>query len=671
MAELAGVMVGNYFLLECLGREGMVETYRARPTTRGGFDVVLRLFRPPFPDPTAFREHFAAEVEKVWRCHHPHIQPLLEFGAGDELLYSATLVPEAETLEQFLVRQQGRFLPIDLVLRFVTRVCAAVQYAHEQGIVHGNIQPSSVLVRNGEEVQLTNFNMKRAYQDGEPVAAQIDEGNPAYTAPEQALGMIRPASDIYALGILLYRLLTGRLPYEGEDPGEITLKHADEPIPSLRASLPELPEPLELVVRVALAKSPEARFPSAAAFAQALLSAIALPSDDQEVASVLPPRRIVVQSRRTAFTWARAASLLTLVMLLFGLMSASFFIFSLPQRIYDLPGLPFWGGSHSGGTPARTAPAAPPSVSGTVTSTTNTPVVGSKPPSSQAPTPIASGTVVPGPTAMPTPTSSPSPVVCASGALSIDGSPNLEPLLSQVSSDYQALCPGITILLGGDGSRPAIGFLQGNQINMADSDLTVLPQRNLTDHPVAALLYALIVSPDVQVSGLSSSEIQGIYQGQITNWTQVGGPDEAITVFLRSPADAIAAIFRTFVLNGQSEHVHGIKLKKDWSNLVAQAVAQMPGAISYVPLVLVPGNNVQVLAIDGVSPSTQALQQGTYPFWSIEHFYTQGAGTAQAQAYMAFFGTAQEIGIMGQFAVVPIGMLPQNVLASHLPGPEI
>src|SRR5229473_2786393 len=98
MAELAGVMVGNYFLLECLGREGMVETYRARPTTRGGFDVELRIFRPSFPDPTAFHEHFASEVEKVWRCHHTHIQPLLEFGAGDGLLYTATLFSEGETL---------------------------------------------------------------------------------------------------------------------------------------------------------------------------------------------------------------------------------------------------------------------------------------------------------------------------------------------------------------------------------------------------------------------------------------------------------------------------------------------------------------------------------------------------------------------------------------------
>ena len=216
MAELAGVMVGNYFLLECLAHEGMVETYRARPTTRGGYDVVLRLFRPPFTDPTDFREHFATEVEKVWRCLHPHIMPLLEFGTGNDLLFTATLFPEAETLEQFLEHPQERRLPIAFVVRLVTQLCAAVQQAHKQDIVHGNIQPSSIFLRNDGDILLTNFSMRRAYQDGDPLAVQLDEGNALYAAPEQGLGMVHPASDIYSLGVLLYRLLTGTLLYTGE-----------------------------------------------------------------------------------------------------------------------------------------------------------------------------------------------------------------------------------------------------------------------------------------------------------------------------------------------------------------------------------------------------------------------------------------------------------------------
>src|SRR5881227_4021483 len=161
MAELAGVTVGNYFLLECLGREGMVETYRARPTTRGGFDVVLRLFRPRFPDPSAFQEHFASEVEKVWHCHHEHIQPLLEFGAGDGLLYSVTEFLETETLEEVLRKAERQenftFLQMPQIVRYITQICVALQYAHERYIVHGNIQPSSILIQSDQNILLTNF----------------------------------------------------------------------------------------------------------------------------------------------------------------------------------------------------------------------------------------------------------------------------------------------------------------------------------------------------------------------------------------------------------------------------------------------------------------------------------------------------------------------------------
>ncbi len=684
MAELAGVLVGNYFLLECLSHEGIVETYRARPTIRGGYDVVLRLFRPQFPDPTAFRDHFATEVEKVWHCQHPHIQPLLEFGAGEELLYSATLFPDTETLEQFLERQQGHLLPVDLVVQFVTQLCAALEYLHQRDIVHGNIQPSSVLVRDDMHLLLTNFGLRRAHQDGEPMVAHIDEGNPAYVAPEQALGMLLPASDIYALGVLLYRLLGGVLPYDGEDAGEIALKHVNEPIPSLRAIRPDLPEALELVVRVALAKSSEARFPTAATFAQALLAAVN--PDVPPVVVDPPPRRIVVQSRRTAFTWTRAVSLLTLAVLLLGLGSAFFFVFSLPQYLRNIPilgqpGRLFPGGGSSGSSPGATPATTPAATTGlpfpTQTAAGAAPVIGKGRPGLGTPTPPASSsgttaTPTPGGTATPTsPPPSPNSISCVQGELAIDGSPNLEPFLQRVNSDYQALCPGLNISLQGDGSRTALDFLQSSKIDVAASDLTANPARTFTDHPVAALLYAMIVNPDVQISGLSSADIQNIYQNRITNWAQLGGPDEDITVVLRPPNDAITAIFRTFVLGGEQEHVKGTRLKQDWPNLVVQAVAQIPGAISYVPLAVVQAANVQVPAIDGVLPGTQSLLDGSYPFWSVEHLYTQGDGTVEFQAYLSFLNSDQETVLMPQYGVVPLNMLPEYILASHLPGPVL
>ncbi len=675
MPELAGVMVGNYFLLECLGREGMAETYRARPTTRGGFDVELRIFRPSFPDPTGFQEHFASEVEKVWRCHHEHIQPLLEFGAGDDLLFCVTEFAQVETLEQILQEAERQEcltpLPIPLVVRYITQICAALQYVHERQIVHGNIQPSSVLVQSNEHVLLTNFGMKHIYQDNEPVVAQIEEGNTAYIAPEQIVGMLSPASDIYAVGVLLYRLLAGRLPYDGESGGEIAMKHTNDPIPSLREWQPDLPESVELVVRVALAKNPAARFPNANALAEALLAAVA--SDIPPVVSVKPQKRIEVRARRTPFTWSRALALLTIVLILLGLVGTLFFFSSLPLHLQDFSGLPFHGDGlggiveirRGGGTTSTGPKATATATAVLIPSTGSVPPARSKPPlSSQPQTPVANGTVMPI-------SATPPAVACIPGTLSLDGSPNLQPLLQQIDTDYAGYCPGLAISLHKDGSRTGLNLVQHGRIDVATSDLSANPTRNLTDHPVVALLYALIVSPDVQLSGLSSAEIQGIYQGQLTNWAQVGGPDEAIKVILPPATAAINAIFQTFVLNGMRESVAGTRIKSDSPALVVRTVSQTPGAISYVPLVVAQGTRVQLVSIDGVSPSTQSLLQGSYTFWSVEHFYTQGDGTAQFQSYLQFFNSGQEMHVMPQFGAAPVDIMNPSILASHLPGPQI
>ena len=308
MAGLTGVTVGNYFLLECLGREGIIESYRARPTTQGGFDVVLRLFRPSLADPSLFREHFVTEVRKVWQCHYEHIQPLLEFGSGEDLLFDVTEFPRDKTLEHVL--EVGEFVKsLPDIARLITQVCDALEYAHKRNIVHGNIQPSSLLIQGGQNVLLTNFSMKRIYREGEPLVVQVEEGNAAYVAPEQVVGMLIPASDIYAVGVLLYRMLTGYMPYSGESAGEIALKHANEAIPSLHQWRVDIPEAVELVVRVALAKSPEARFSSANALAEALCDAIE-PGRPPTI-TVKPQRRIEVHSRRrTAFAWGHILSII-------------------------------------------------------------------------------------------------------------------------------------------------------------------------------------------------------------------------------------------------------------------------------------------------------------------------------------------------------------------------
>jgi ABC-type phosphate transport system substrate-binding protein len=674
MAELAGVMVGNYFLLERLGSEGMVEAYRARPTNQGGYDVLLRLFRPQFPDPTAFQEHFAAEVEKVWRCHHAYIQPLVEFGAGDGLLYSVTRLIEAETLEQFLKRTEGQLAPIPAIVGLINQLCAALQYAHEHQIVHGNVQPSSILLQVGGHALLSNFSMKRNYHEGEPIVAQVEEGNAAYIAPEQVVGMVMPASDIYAVGVLLFRLLTGRLPFEGESAGEIALKHTNEPVPSVRDLRPDVSEAVELVVRVALAKIPQARFPEAAALAEALHAAVT--SDSPPVISTQPQRRIFVRSRRTPFTWTRALSLLAIVLVLLGLTRTLFFFSSLPLHLEEFPGLPFHnigqisaGGPKSGDTiPGATATSSPNNVP-QPTSVTNIGPQGqpTPPPGEISQTPAVGNTVTPGSYGTPTPP----PVACIAGTLGIEGSSNLMPLLQQVNNDYANICPQLSISLKGSGNRASLNLLQRGQIDVATSDLTASSSWNLTDHPIGALLYTLVASSDIPLNGLTTPQIQAIYTGKITNWAQVGGPHEAITVILRPPNDGITPIFRAFVMNGMPQHVKGVRLKPDSPDLAVQAVSSTPGAVSYVPQGVTQGANVKVLAIDGVFPAVQTLQDGTYSFWSVEHCYTSGPGSIQFQDYLQFLLSDQEGNKMRQFGAVPLSTIDQNILASHLPGPEI
>lgn len=688
MAELAGVMVGNYFLLECLSSEGMAETYLARPTTHGGYDVHLRLFRPRFPDPLAFQDHFSDEVRKVWRCQHPHIQALSEFGAGAGMFYTATRANDAPTLERMLEKQGNGLLPVPQVARLMTQLCEALQYAHEHGIVHGNLQPSSIVFDADDQVRLSNFGLRRAYQEGDPTVAQVEEGNAAYVAPEQVVGMLCPASDVYALGVLLYRLLGGVLPYDGESAGEIAMLHANQPIPSLQTLRPDLPEAVNLVVRMALAKSSSARFPTPQALAAALVQALA--RDTPPVLAANPSRRIAVNPRRTRLTWSRALALMALVLIMLGL-SSTFYLFSFSRLpLSALPGFPLstTGGSGSfsrffptlkpAGVPTAISPGNVATVQATpgdqhhVTPTPGTqdsptPTLPSTPGVQQSPIVLPASPTVPATSGPP-----PGQLACVSGSLKIDGSFYLAPLLQQVGTDYQTFCPSVDLSLGAQGCRAGLTALENGQIDLAASDLGARTAQKLTDYPVAALLYAVVVSPDVQIGGLSSQELQAIYQGQITNWSQVGGPDEAISVFLHPSSDPLNAIFRTFVLNGAPFHVKGIRLSQKLTpEQVAQKVARTAGALTYVSLAVTSAAHVRVLALNRALPTPQNVLQGRYTFWSVEHLYASAPASAQALAYVQFFQVTQEVKRLAQVGALPLSSLPPAVLTNHVPEPII
>jgi phosphate transport system substrate-binding protein len=272
------------------------------------------------------------------------------------------------------------------------------------------------------------------------------------------------------------------------------------------------------------------------------------------------------------------------------------------------------------------------------------------------------------------PVSSPgtTPLTCAPGSLSINGSFYLAPLLQQIGSDYQTFCSGVTLHIGAQGCQAGLKALENGQTDLAASDLSVSAAQRFTDYPLLAFLYAVVVSPDVQINGLSSQQLQAIYQGQIKNWSQVGGPDEAISPLLHPSSDPLNAIFQAFVLNAPVAHMRGIKLSKNVTpEQVVQKVAQTPGSITYVSLAVSNAATVRVLALNRAQPTLQNVVQGSYPFWSVEHLYASTSADTQAQAYMQFLLSGPESNRLAQSDALPVSAFAPVVLASHVPGPLI
>ena len=283
MADLAGRRLGNYELVERVGSGGMAEVYRARQLTAFGRDVAIKVIHPQFSSDETFRARFLREAQAISRLSHPNILPLIEFGEENETLYLVMpLIPDG-TLRDLLKQQQGP-LPLQESLPLFTQLCAAVQAAHEQGIIHRDIKPQNVLLQQ-RHVLLSDFGVARDQRGQHITSVGAGLGTAEYMAPEQAIGHADRRSDIYSLGIVLYLLLTGLLPYQGNTPLELVVKHSNEPPPDPRRLNPALPGQIVAVIETALAKNPDQRFQSAQALSRATQQALA----DHVSASAIQP----------------------------------------------------------------------------------------------------------------------------------------------------------------------------------------------------------------------------------------------------------------------------------------------------------------------------------------------------------------------------------------------
>ncbi|HEU5368469.1 MAG TPA: serine/threonine-protein kinase, partial [Ktedonobacterales bacterium] len=274
MAGLEGTRLGDYELVELIGSGGMAEVYRARQLTAFGREVALKVIRPEFSKQQEFRERFLREAQAISRLSHPNILPLIEFREEGQTLYLVMPLVREGTLRD-LIKQRNGPLAREEALPLFTQLCSAVHYAHAQGIIHRDIKPQNVLLQQHTHVLLADFGIARDRREKTITATGAGVGSAEYMAPEQAMGQADMRSDIYSLGIVLYQMLTGVVPYSGSTPLQVLVKHTTAPLPDPRTLAPSLPQGIVQVLQTALAKAPDERFQSAQALARAAQQALA------------------------------------------------------------------------------------------------------------------------------------------------------------------------------------------------------------------------------------------------------------------------------------------------------------------------------------------------------------------------------------------------------------
>ena len=268
---MIGTRLGPYELLEEIGKGGMATVYRAyQPSTDR--QVAVKVIHRSLADNAAELERFQREARMIARLEHPHILPVYDYNGAYAPPYIVMRYLPGGTLKDALAKSALLF---DEVVRLFQQLGAALDYAHQQGVVHLDIKPSNIMLDSQDSAFLTDFGIARLtnLSDGED---KIAVGTPAYMAPENLIvgGEIGPATDVYALGVMLFEALTGELPFAAGSPAALAYRHLHEPIPSAYAFNPALPPAVDDVIAKAMAKRVEERYGSAGELANATMAVL-------------------------------------------------------------------------------------------------------------------------------------------------------------------------------------------------------------------------------------------------------------------------------------------------------------------------------------------------------------------------------------------------------------
>ncbi len=266
-SSLVGRTLGAYQITDMLGQGGMATVYKGY---RADIDryVAIKVL-PPHPGQNqGFVERFKLEARTIARLQHPHILPLYDYGAENDILYLVMAYIEGGSLAGRIKRGRMELSAVGETLR---QIASALDYAHRQGVIHRDIKPDNILLDKEGFALLADFGIVKLVEDAshQLTATGGMVGTPAYMAPEQGTGEpITPAADLYSLGVVVYEMLTGRQPYSADTPMQVVLKHMTEPVPSLRTLDSGFSADVDVVMQRVLAKNPADRYPNATAFAE-------------------------------------------------------------------------------------------------------------------------------------------------------------------------------------------------------------------------------------------------------------------------------------------------------------------------------------------------------------------------------------------------------------------
>ncbi len=270
MTDRVGQQLGNYRLQRLLGRGGQASVYLGEHTYLHK-PAALKLLHLRLGEPET--DQFLHEAQTLARLDHPHIVRVLDFAVQEGIPYLVMDYAVGGTLRT--KHPAGTRVPLEQILTYVSQVASAVQYAHDQRLIHRDVKPENMLLDAREHVLLADFGLALLTPTRSASTQAMDPtmaGTAPYLAPEQVQGQPRAASDQYALGVVVYEWLSGQRPFKGT-PIEVALQHVQASPPPLREHLPDLPPEVEEVIMRALAKTPEQRFPSVQDFATALENA--------------------------------------------------------------------------------------------------------------------------------------------------------------------------------------------------------------------------------------------------------------------------------------------------------------------------------------------------------------------------------------------------------------